>query len=103
MATNGAPDRWDEGEEEISNRLSKQLNVDAPMFVPNVNAAVFVPSFMQQPQPPAPTAGVDPTLAQQQLVASKFWNLVMVAVRRVLSPKVFTNHIAVGPVPPYQT
>lgn len=65
MATNGAPDRWDEGEEEISNRLSKQLNVDAPMFVPNVNAAVFVPSFMQQPQPPAPSSGVDPTLAQQ--------------------------------------
>jgi len=54
MATNGAPDRWDDtAEEEISTRLTKQLNVDAPMFVPNVNAAVFVPSFMQQQQTPS--------------------------------------------------
>jgi len=44
MAANGAPDSWEDCED-VSNKLTN-LNVNAPAFVPNVNAAVFVPSFM---------------------------------------------------------
>ena len=47
MATNGAPDNWDE---EISDGVAKltvkpEFNVNAASFVPNVNAAPFVPSW----------------------------------------------------------
>jgi peptide chain release factor subunit 3 len=47
MATNGAPDSWDDDMEtnNVSNKL-KDLNVEAPSFVPNVNASVFVPSWL---------------------------------------------------------
>ena len=44
MATNGAPDNWDDEDMDISNKLTA-LNVNAPTFVPNVNAAPFVPSW----------------------------------------------------------
>ena len=58
MATNGAPDRWDD-DMDTSNVTKKfsDLNVEAPSFVPNVNAAVFVPSWGAQPAaapPPCP-------------------------------------------------
>ena len=44
MATNGAPDNWEDEEMDVSNKLTA-LNVNAASFVPNVNAAVFVPSW----------------------------------------------------------
>ena len=44
MATNGAPDNWDDEDMDVSNKLSA-LNVNAATFVPNPNAAVFVPSW----------------------------------------------------------
>lgn len=49
-----APDSWDSIEdpgpgEDLSTQL-KGLNVNASPFVPNVNAPVFVPSFMKTPQ-----------------------------------------------------
>jgi len=44
MATNGAPDNWDDEEMDVSNKISS-LNVSAPAFVPNVNAPAFVPSW----------------------------------------------------------
>ncbi len=57
MATNGAPDSWeDEGDQQLASQLHS-LNVNAPAFVPNVNAAVFVPSFMVKSEP-APQAEV---------------------------------------------
>jgi len=53
MATNGAPDSWDDDVETstITTKFS-DLNVEAPSFVPNVNAAVFVPSWEAQSAPP---------------------------------------------------
>ena len=50
MATNGAPNNWDETEEisdEVAAKLTlnPELNVNAASFVPNVNAAPFVPSW----------------------------------------------------------
>jgi len=51
MSTNGAPDRWDAEGEEVVSKVAT-LNIDAPSFVPNVNASVFVPSFMKTEQPP---------------------------------------------------
>ena len=61
MATNGAPDSWDDDVEtaNISNKLS-DLNVQAPSFVPNVNASVFVPSWL----PPA--AADEPAEAKEK-------------------------------------
>ena len=52
MATNGAPDSWDDegDQQQLANHL-KSLNVNAPAFVPNVNAAVFVPSFLVKSDP----------------------------------------------------
>ena len=44
MATNGAPDNWEDEDMDVSNKLSA-LNVNAATFVPNPNAAVFVPSW----------------------------------------------------------
>ena len=44
MATNGAPDNWEDADMDVSNKLSA-LNVNAATFVPNPNAAVFVPSW----------------------------------------------------------
>jgi len=66
MSTNGAPESWDEGGE-VVNKMAT-LNVDAPSFVPNVNATVFVPSYMKsdpsymnsQPPPPQPPADTQP-------------------------------------------
>ena len=40
MASNGAPESWDDMD--VSDKMNN-LNVNAPSFVPNVNAAVFVP------------------------------------------------------------
>jgi len=51
MSTNGAPDRWDADGEEVVSKVAT-LNIDAPSFVPNVNASVFVPSYMKTEQPP---------------------------------------------------
>ncbi|MEJ1589465.1 PABP-interacting PAM2 motif-containing protein, partial [Escherichia coli] len=53
-AIDTAPDSWDQeddGEAQVDVQLSKaltSLNVDAKPFVPNVHAAVFVPSFQQK-------------------------------------------------------
>ena len=44
MATNGAPENWEDEEMDVSNKLTA-LNVNASSFVPNVNAAAFVPSW----------------------------------------------------------
>ena len=54
MATNGAPESWEDADD-MAAKLNA-LNVNAPSFVPNVNAAVFVPSF----GPPQPAAEVPP-------------------------------------------
>lgn len=44
--------------EHLSAAFSRQLNVNAKPFVPNVHAAEFVPSFLRGPaQPPPPQAG----------------------------------------------
>jgi len=53
MATNGAPDSWDQEPEERE-MMTKMgtLNVGAPAFVPNVNAAAFVPSWQAAPAEP---------------------------------------------------
>lgn len=52
MANQGtAPDSW----ESIDNGVTKSLtglNVAAKPFVPNVNAAVFVPNFARSQPPP---------------------------------------------------
>jgi len=53
MATNGAPEQWDQ-EDDLTPKMG-QLNVSAPAFVPNVNAAAFVPSWL-----PADTASDPP-------------------------------------------
>ena len=56
----GAPDNW-ESIDENDTGLQKQLgglNVSAKPFVPNVNAAVFVPGgFSSKPQPAPQQAG----------------------------------------------
>uniref|UniRef100_A0A8C8YR43 G1 to S phase transition 1 n=1 Tax=Prolemur simus TaxID=1328070 RepID=A0A8C8YR43_PROSS len=45
-------------EQHLSAAFSRQLNVNAKPFVPNVHAAEFVPSFLRGPaQPPPPPAG----------------------------------------------
>jgi len=54
MATNGAPETWDQ-EEETTVKMG-QLNVGAPAFVPNVNAAAFVPSWLPADPTPVPPA-----------------------------------------------
>lgn len=44
------PDHWDDGDGGLASRLTN-LNVNAPVFIPNVNAAPFVPSgAFQSPQ-----------------------------------------------------
>lgn len=53
MATNGAPDNWEDEDMDVSNKLSA-LNVNAATFVPNPNAAVFVPSWGPEAAPPKP-------------------------------------------------
>lgn len=55
MATNGAPEHWDQ-EDEAANKLG-QLNIGAPEFVPNVNAVEFVPSWLP-PQETVPAPAV---------------------------------------------
>jgi len=46
MAANGAPDSWEDNTDAALQDKMTLLNVNAPSFVPNVNAAVFVPSFL---------------------------------------------------------
>ena len=60
MEDDGTPDSWDaiddsaaENVENLSTRI-QSLNVDAKPFIPNVNAAVFVPSFAQKTTDNAP-------------------------------------------------
>jgi len=55
MATNGAPEHWDQ-EDEAAHKLG-QLNIGAPEFVPNVNAVEFVPSWLP-PQETVPAPAV---------------------------------------------
>ena len=55
MATNGAPDNWDDEDMDVSNKLSA-LNVNAKSFVPNPNAAVFVPSWGEENKDKDPAA-----------------------------------------------
>jgi len=58
MATNGAPEQWDQ-EEETTHKMG-QLNVGAPAFVPNVNAAAFVPSWQSADPVTAPAVILPP-------------------------------------------
>ena len=58
MATNGAPDNWDDGMD-VSNKM-EALNVNAPSFVPNVNAPTFVPSWGAPPPPVVTTPDTAP-------------------------------------------
>uniref|UniRef100_A0A452QHU9 Uncharacterized protein n=1 Tax=Ursus americanus TaxID=9643 RepID=A0A452QHU9_URSAM len=48
--------------EHLSAAFSRQLNVNAKPFVPNVHAAEFVPSFLRGPaqQPPPPAGAAAP-------------------------------------------
>jgi len=59
MSTNGAPDSWEENEPSITKGMG-ELNVNAASFVPNPNAAVFVPSW-SMPPPPTPLEPGDTT------------------------------------------
>jgi hypothetical protein len=54
MATNGAPEQWDQDETALK---MAALNVGAPSFVPNANAAAFVPSWLNSE--PAAAPGLD--------------------------------------------
>lgn len=50
----GAPDSWDQNEDNLKTDLTAQmssLNVNASAFVPgqNIHAAAFVPSWLPQP------------------------------------------------------
>lgn len=79
-SSDSAPDCWDQADmeapgsgpcgagsmaavaesqrENLSAAFSRQLNVNAKPFVPNVHAAEFVPSFLRGPaQPPPSLAG----------------------------------------------
>ncbi|XP_017395423.1 eukaryotic peptide chain release factor GTP-binding subunit ERF3A [Cebus imitator] len=47
--------------EPLTTAFSRQLNVNAKPFVPNVHAAEFVPSFLRGPAAPPPTAGAAAT------------------------------------------
>lgn len=47
---------------QVANQMSK-LNVNASEFVPNVNAPVFVPSFLQSSSEPAPANDAPPAAA----------------------------------------
>ncbi|XP_057343550.1 eukaryotic peptide chain release factor GTP-binding subunit ERF3A-like isoform X5 [Manis pentadactyla] len=68
--------------EHLSAAFSRQLNVNAKPFVPNVHAAEFVPSFLRGPaQPSPPPAGaepapttMEPTVAREAL--QHLWNLL---------------------------
>jgi len=65
MATNGAPESWDQ-EDEVSTKMG-QLNVAAPAFVPNVNAPAFTPSWLpaaESAPPPQPLASAQPVQAE---------------------------------------
>jgi len=65
MATNGAPDSWDQ-DDQMTAKMN-QLNVGAATFVPNANAAAFVPSWLPAPAAaspaPAPVITAPPTSA----------------------------------------
>jgi len=61
MATNGAPDNWDDGMD-VSNKM-EALNVNAASFVPNVNAPSFVPSW----GPPAPASSSPQTAPDDKM------------------------------------
>ena len=69
MATNGAPESWDQ-EDDVSTKMG-QLNVAAPAFVPNVNAPAFTPSWLPADpapaQPAAPASPVQPEPAPMQV------------------------------------
>jgi len=68
MATNGAPENWDDEEMDVSGKMNA-LNVNAPSFVPNVNAPAFVPGNWggspdsETPPAPAPAAAAAETKA----------------------------------------
>eukprot|EP00090_Calanus_glacialis_P014151 TRINITY_DN2283_c0_g1_i1.p1 TRINITY_DN2283_c0_g1~~TRINITY_DN2283_c0_g1_i1.p1 ORF type:complete len:575 (-),score=193.23 TRINITY_DN2283_c0_g1_i1:509-2233(-) len=67
MATNGAPDSWDD---DVANTLTNKLadlNVEAPSFVPNVNANVFVPSWLP-PSESAAAPAKSPSPVVEQVV-----------------------------------
>ena len=78
MATNGAPESWDQEDEvsfppfsrithltiQVSTKMG-QLNVAAPAFVPNVNAPAFTPSWLPaDPAPAQPAAPASPVQAE---------------------------------------
>ena len=69
MASNGAPESWDDMD--VSDKMNN-LNVNAPSFVPNVNAAVFVPGgFGGQQQQPAPAANTEMQVDQPPPAAAE--------------------------------
>lgn len=49
-----APDSWETVADSALNSSLPRLNVNAAVFVPNVNAPEFVPSFLKESQPVAP-------------------------------------------------
>ncbi|XP_057342940.1 eukaryotic peptide chain release factor GTP-binding subunit ERF3A-like [Manis pentadactyla] len=58
--------------EHLSAAFSRQLNVNAKPFVPNVHAAEFVPSFLRGPAQPAPAPApttTEPAVAREALRA----------------------------------
>ena len=58
MATNGAPDNWDD-RMDVSSKM-EALNVNAPSFVPNVNAPAFVPGNWGSPAATSPETETAP-------------------------------------------
>jgi len=75
MATNGAPETWDQEEDAAVTHKMGQLNVGAPAFVPNVNAAAFVPSWQTTEPvaappvilPPPATPAAEPASVKMQV------------------------------------
>ena len=70
MATNGAPDNWDDEDMDVSNKLNA-LNVNAPSFVPNVNAPAFVPSWGAPATPEEAPKDVQKAASEEPAAASE--------------------------------
>jgi len=64
MATNGAPDSWEDNDGSELAKPMSELNVGAAPFVPNPNAAVFVPSWGAPPSAPSEQDAAPPPCQQ---------------------------------------
>lgn len=72
MATNGAPEAWDQ-DDEVNQKMAA-LNVEAPSFVPNINAPTFTPSWLPPSElkaagPPAAAPATTPSPKEPEPVA----------------------------------